>query len=142
MTPSTRRALWYSLVIAATLAIGWLAGAAGRFRAERGQRDAEQRLQLSEARGAILSARLSLNAQNFGAAAAAFELATMRLGQARQRFLDLRQTGRAGTVERAIGLISEARQKAIALDQAAGEIAAQALAALDEVERLRDSGTT
>ena len=142
MTPSSKRFLWCFLAVVAALAAGWLTGAAGRFQAERAQRDAEQRLQLSEARAAILAARLSLQAQNFGEAARAFEVAKARLEQARQRFLDLRQTRAGGTVERAIGLIGEAQQRATALDQAAGEIAAQALAVLDEVERLRESGTT
>jgi hypothetical protein len=142
MTPAARRVLWYSLAFIVAATAGWFVGAAGRFEVERAQRDAEQRLQLSEARGAILAARLSLRAQNFGEAVVAFELAKARLEQSRQRFLDLRRMRAAGAVEKAIGLVGEARQKAAALDQAAGEVAAQALAVLDEIERLRESDAT
>jgi len=132
--PSAKRILWLSLAFAFALAVGWFAGAAGRFQAERAQRDAEQRLHLSDARGAVLAARLSLQAQNFGEAGAALELAVSRLEQARQRFLDLRQTGPAGALDKAIALLREARQKAAALDQTAGETAVQALAEMAGVE--------
>jgi hypothetical protein len=129
--------LWLSAAWIVTLVVGWLWGASGRLGAERAFRDAQQRLQLSEARVAMLSTRLSLQALNFGEAGAQLDLATARLEQARQRFLDLGQTAAAGAVADALALVEDTRQKARALDQSAREGILDALKALDEVEGLR-----
>jgi hypothetical protein len=113
-----------------TFVVGLVLGASGRMEAGRALHAAEQRLDLCEARAAILEGRVSLYNVNFGDASRSFEQAKPSLERALARFRDLGQTERAGHITTALGAVHDAPRRASQLDQASNTRAADALKAL------------
>ena len=69
-----------------TLGVGFVWGASGRFSIQNALDDTKQRLDLAEARGALLEVRVSLYNSNFGDAGRHFEEAKAPLRSARERY--------------------------------------------------------
>jgi hypothetical protein len=132
MTARVKIALAILVALGISFSLGWVLGASGRMEAERRAAAVEQQSDLSEARSAILEARVSLYNVNFGDASQAFEQAKLPLERARQRFLDLGQAERAGHVGSALTQVQEAQRLAGQLDQAANTRAAEALKAIEQ----------
>jgi hypothetical protein len=89
-----------------------------------------QQLDLTEARGRILEARVALYNVNFGDASRHFEEAKVPLRRVRQRYQDLGQSDAALSIESAIRHVEEAQRLAGSLDQSANTKAGEALEAI------------
>jgi hypothetical protein len=112
------------------LGLGYAWGASGRLTVQGALDAAQQQLDLAEARGHILEARVSLYNMNFGDASARFEDAKAPLRRVRQRYQDARRRDAASGVDAALGHVEEAQRLAGKLDQAANSKAGDALEAL------------
>jgi hypothetical protein len=117
-----------ALVVCFGLAYAW--GASGRGAAEDALAGVRQQLDLAEARGHLLEARVSLYNNNFGAASGSFEEAKVPLGRARDRYRSEGRPEAASGLETALQRIDEAQRLSGKLDQAAGSKAAEALDAI------------
>lgn len=105
---------------------GW-----GRWAAEKRVARVEAALALSEARRDALAGSLDLYKLNFGAAAGHFESARAAADHARALLKTAGVSSDSSDVASASALLDEARALAARLDQAAGQKAAAAIAALD-----------
>lgn len=112
------------------LGLGYAWGASGRLTIQGALDAAQQQLDLAEARGQILEARVSLYNMNFGDASSRFEDAKAPLRRVRQRYQDARRSDAASGVDAALGHVEEAQRLAGKLDQAANSKAGKALEAL------------
>lgn len=117
-----------ALIVCLGLAYVW--GASGRFALQRTLDETRQQLDLAEARGLILDARVSLYNLNFGEASRALEAAKVPLRRARERYQDLGRPDAALSVESAVRHVEEAQRLAGGLDQAANSKAGEALEAI------------
>ena len=117
-----------ALVVCLGLGYGW--GASGRFSVERSLDDTRQQLDLAEARGRILDARVSLYNVNFGDASRNLEEAKPALRRVRERYQDAGRSDAAGSIEAAIRHVEEAQRLAGKLDQASNAKAGEALEAI------------
>jgi hypothetical protein len=117
------------VLVALGIGFGW--GASGRLTAQRVAREASQQLDLAEARGRILEARVSLYNVNFGDAQRQLEEAKGPLTRARDRALDQRQRQTADALSAALTHAQEAQRLASRLDQGANTRAGEALKAID-----------
>jgi hypothetical protein len=136
----TRWVWWVAIAWLATLGLAWLWGASGRFEAARAAQEAEHRRRLADARGAMLEARVGVLLSNFGDAQAALDRARAALEAARPRYLALGQVAAAGALDEIVQRVAAARDQAAALDRAAGETTAEALAALARLEAGAETG--
>jgi hypothetical protein len=121
-------AVVFGLLIALGLGFAW--GASGRFSVQRTLDATHQQLDLTEARGRILEARVALYNVNFGDASRHFEEAKVPLRRVRQRYQDLGQSDAALSIESAIRHVEEAQRLAGSLDQSANTKAGEALEAI------------
>jgi hypothetical protein len=112
---------------------GWLWGSFGRWAAEGNLRDVELRVQIAEARGSLLSARVNLFEINFGKASTELERAKQAMSVAAGLLEKAGRADEAAFVRQALTKAGEAQQLAGAVDQTAGARAAEALAALARV---------
>lgn len=112
------------------LGLGYAWGASGRGTAEDALADARQQLDLAEARGRLLDARVSLYNNNFGDASRGFEEAKDPLGRVRDRYREEGRRDAASGIETALQRIDEAQRLSGKLDQAANSKAAEALDAI------------
>jgi hypothetical protein len=110
------------------LGFGW--GASGQRGLQTALDDARQQLDLAEARGQILDARVSLYNNNFGDASRHFEDAKPPLRRVKQRYQDDGQRDGAARIDAALGHVEEGQRLAGKLDQAANAKAGDALEAL------------
>ena len=116
------------LVVCLGLGFGW--GASGRLGLQSALDDARQQLDLAEARGQILDARVSLYNNNFGDASRHFEDAKTPLRRVKERYQDDSQRDAAARIDAALGLVEEGQRLAGRLDQAANAKAGEALEAM------------
>jgi hypothetical protein len=123
--------LWGLLVAVILVAAGWVWGASGRWAAQASLRDAELRLRLSDARGALARARVDLFELNYGQASRHLDQARSALEDAASRLDENRQPDRAGAVREALKKTLEAQQLASSVNTAANERAGEALKLLD-----------
>jgi len=121
------------LVVALGLGFAW--GAAGRSAAEKALVEARGQLDLADARGRLLDARVSLYNTNFGDARRSLEEAKTPLGRLRARYLDEGRRDAASDIDAALRHLDEAQRLAGKLDQAANSRADDALKALDAATR-------
>lgn len=121
-------AVFGALIVCLGLGYAW--GASGRFTVQGALDAAQQQLDLAEARGHILEARVSLYNMNFGDASARLEDAKVPLRRIRQRAQDAGRRDAASGVDAALGHVEEAQRLAGKLDQAANSKAGDALEAL------------
>jgi hypothetical protein len=116
------------LVVCLGLGFGW--GASGQRGLQSALDDAQQQLDLAEARGQILDARVSLYNNNFGDASRHFEDAKTPLRRVKERYQDDSQRDAAARIDAALGLVEEGQRLAGRLDQAANAKAGEALEAM------------
>jgi hypothetical protein len=112
------------------LGLGYVWGASGRFSIQTSLDQARQQLDLAEARGALLEARVSLYNVNFGDASRHFEEAKAPLRRARDRYQQVGNNAAAGSIAAALEHVEEGQRLAGRLDQAANAKASDALQAI------------
>ena len=112
------------------LGLGFAWGAAGRIGLQAALDDARQQLDVAEARGRILDARVSLYNNNFGDASRHFGEAKDPLRRVRGRYQDAKRTDAASAIDAAISHVEEAQRVADKLDQSANTKAGEALEAI------------
>ena len=117
------------LVIALGGAYWW--GASGRSTAQDALDSVQQRLDLAEARGYILEARVSLYNVNFGDAQRQLDDAKGPLTRARDRAQTQGRKESADALTAALGHVQEAQRLAGRLDQNANSRANEALKAIE-----------
>ena len=112
------------------LGLGYAWGASGKSTLQTALDDARQRLDLAEARGLILDARVSLYNMNFGDASRRFEEAKDPLRRIRQRLVDAGNTDAVRSLSAALEHLDEAQRLAGKLDPASNSKAGEALEAV------------
>jgi hypothetical protein len=122
--------LYAAVAIVIVLGLGFAWGSSGRVTAQRALDDARQQLDLAEARGRILEARVSLYNVNFGDAQRQLEDAKAPLTRARDRYQEQGKRDAAEGVSAAIARVQEAQRLAARLDQNANTQANEALKAI------------
>ena len=124
------------LVLAAIIAlivaagIGYAMGGSGRFTLQTALDETRERLDLAEARGQLLEARVSLYNVNFGDASRHFEESKAPLRRLRDRFQRVGKNAAAGSIAAAMAQVEEGQRLAGKLDQAANSKANDALEAI------------
>jgi hypothetical protein len=131
-----RLALLVLALIVVLLGLGYVWGSSGRSAAESALQTARQGLDIAEARGHLLDARVSLYNMNFGEASKRLEDAKDPLRRTRDRYRQDGDDDAARNVTTALERIDEAQRLAGQLDQAANSKAGEALDAI----RLATSG--
>ena len=114
-----------ALIVA--LGVGYLWGSSGRSPIEHALDESRLQLDLAEARGHLLDARVSLYNVNFGDASQHFEAAKAPLGRVRDRLQKDRDSAAAAKIGTALDQIANAQRLAGKLDQTANAKAAEAL---------------
>ncbi len=117
-----------ALIVCLGLGFGW--GASGQRGLQSALDDARQRLDLAEARGQILDARVSLYNNNFGDASRHFEDAKPPLRRLKAQYHDAGRNDAASGIDAALGHVEEGQRLAGKLDQAGNTKAGEALEAL------------
>jgi hypothetical protein len=112
------------------LGLGYVWGVSGRSALESQLDDARQHLDVAEARGHVLDARVSLYNMNFGDASRRLEEAKVPLRRIRQRYVDDGQDDVVRSLAAALEHVDEAQRLAGKLDQAANSKAGEALEAV------------
>ncbi len=126
----TKLVLTGVVILIVVLGLGFAWGASGRRTAQRALDDAGQQLDLAEARGRILEARVSLYNVNFGEAQRQLEDAKTPLGRARDRYQQQGKRDAAEAIGAALARVQEAQRLAGRLDQNANSQANEALKAI------------
>src|SRR3954467_11845672 len=114
------------VVLLVALGLGFAWGASGRLTAERTLDETKQQLDLAEARGRILEARVSLYNVNFGDAQRQLEDARKPLQRMRERYLAESRRDAADAIAAADPHVQEAQRLAAKLDPAANNQANEA----------------
>jgi hypothetical protein len=117
-----------ALIVCIGLGFAW--GASGRMRLESSLDQARQQIDIAEARGALLDARISLYNNNFGDASRHLEDAKGALRKARDGYQQRRKNDAAGAISSALERVDEAQRLAGKLDPAANSKASEALDAV------------
>jgi hypothetical protein len=121
----------YALVaVVVTLGLGYTWGAYGRAAIQEALDDTRQQLDLAEARGHLLDARVSLYNMNFGDASRRLEDAKGPLRRTREQYSDRDRDESARAVATALEHVDEAQRLANKLDQAANTKTGEALEAI------------
>lgn len=117
------------------LAAGWVWGASGRLELQSRLNDADLRVQISDARGRLLAARVDLYSLNFGAATQNLEAAKIPLEAVIHRYERDGETARVAEAQGALRVVEDARRLSAQLDQSAQGAVAGAVAALERATR-------
>jgi hypothetical protein len=125
-----RLALTAVVALLVTLGFGYLWGSSGRYPLQNALEEARAHLDLAEARGQLLDARVSLYNMNFGEASRHFEEAKPPLQRARDRYQQDGNNAAADRIAASLAHIDEAQRLAGKLDQAANSKASDALEAI------------
>jgi hypothetical protein len=115
------------VLIIVALGLGFAWGASGRMTLEHGLTDAQQQLDLSDARSRVLDARVSLYNVNFGDAQRQLEDAKAPLTRARDRMQADGNKDAASALSTALTKVQDAQRLASRLDQGANTQAGEAL---------------
>lgn len=118
------------VLLIVVLGLGFAWGAAGRLTAQRAVDETKQQLDLAEARGKLLEARVSLYNVNFGDAQRQFEEAKAPLTRARDRYQQDDKRDAAESLAAALAHLQEAQRLAGKLDPNANNQANEALKAI------------
>jgi hypothetical protein len=113
-----------------TLGLGYGWGASGRRAVQGALDDTKQQLDLAEARGHLLDARVSLYNMNFGDASRRLEEAKAPLRRTRERYSENHKGESARALATALEQVDEAQRLANKLDPAANTKAGEALDAI------------
>ena len=116
------------LIVCVGLGFAW--GVSGRGEIQNALDSTRQRLDVAEARGHILDARVSLYNNNFGDASRHFEEAKVALRRVRDRFSEDGQRDAVASVSAALERLDEAQRLSGKLDPAANSKAGEALEAV------------
>jgi hypothetical protein len=116
------------LIVCVGLGFAW--GVAGRGELQSALDSTRQRLDVAEARGNILDARVSLYNNNFGDASRQFEEAKVALRRVRDRYAEKGRRDSVSSVSAALERLDEAQRLAGKLDPAANSKAGEALEAV------------
>jgi hypothetical protein len=119
-----------AIALLVCLAAGYVWGASGRGAIQTSLDEARQHLDVAEARGHILDARVSLYNINFGDASRHFEEAKTPLRRVKERYQGARQSDAAGRIDAALSLVEEAQRLSGKLDPTANAKAGEALDAI------------
>jgi hypothetical protein len=117
-----------ALIVAVGIGFAW--GYSGKGTAVRALSDSKQQLDLAEARGRILEARVSLYNVNFGDAQRQLEDAKAPLTRARDRYQQDGKRDAAEGLSTALAKVQDAQRLASRLDQNANSQANEALKAI------------
>ena len=117
------------------LGLGYAWGASGRWSLETALEESRQRVDVAEARGALLDARVSLYNNNFGDASRRLEDAKEPLRRVQQRIQDDGPREAASSIDAALRHVDEAQRLAGQLDPAANSRTGEALDALRVASR-------
>lgn len=117
-----------ALIVTLGLGYGW--GASGRRAIQAALDDTKQQLDLAEARGHLLDARVSLYNMNFGDASRRLEDAKAPLRRTRERYSENSKDESARAMATALEHVDEAQRLANKLDPAANTKAGEALEAI------------
>jgi hypothetical protein len=112
------------------LGLGYAWGSSGRRALQSSLAEATERLDIAEARGQLLDARVSLYNMNFGDASRRFEEAKVPLRRIRQHYVDTGNDEAVRAVSAGLEHVDEAQRLAGKLDPAANSKAGEALEAL------------
>jgi hypothetical protein len=123
-------ALTVLVTLIVTLGLGYVWGASGRFSLSNALEDTKLQLDLAEARGHLLDARVSLYNVNFGDASRHFEEAKAPLRRAQDRYQSMGRSAAAKSIATALEYAAEGQRLAAKLDQTANARAADALEAI------------
>jgi hypothetical protein len=118
------------VVLVVAVGIGFAWGASGRRAAEEARDAALQRVDMAEARGKILEARVSLYNVNFGDAQRLLEEAKAPLGRVRDRYQQDGNDQAAQAIATGLTHVANAQQLAGKLDASANTEANAALVAI------------
>jgi hypothetical protein len=129
MTP-TKWVLSALVALIVVAGMGYAMGGSGRFTLQQSLDDTRERLDVAEARGQILEARVSLYNVNFGDASRHFEEAKAPLRRVRERLQRVGKNAAAGSIGAALAHVEEAQRLAGKLDQSANAKANDALEAI------------
>lgn len=110
--------------------IGYAMGGSGRYQLQSALDETRERLDLAEARGHLLDARVSLYNVNFGDASKHFEESKAPLRRVRERYQRVGKNAAAGSIAAAMAHVDEAQRLAGKLDQASNAKANDALEAI------------
>jgi hypothetical protein len=122
-----RIALSVLVALIVTLGLGYVWGSSGRSPVEEALEQSRQQLDLAEARGHLLDARVSLFNLNFGEASQHFEEAKVPLGRVRDRLQKSGDRAAAEKLGTALDQIADAQKRAGKLDQSANSKTGEAL---------------
>ena len=122
--------LMFVVIVIVVLGLGFAWGAAGRVAAQRAVDETKQQLDLAEARGKLLEARVSIYNVNFGDAQRQLDEAKTPLTRARDRFQQDDKRDAAEGINAALAHIQEAQRLAGRLDPNANNQANEALKAI------------
>jgi hypothetical protein len=125
-----KKVLIAAAVLVVVLGFGFAWGHAGLSTTQHALDDTKQQLDLAEARGRILEARVSLYNVNFGDAQRQFEDAKAPLTRARDRYQQDGKRDAAEGLSAALAKLQEAQRLAGRLDQNANSQANEALKAI------------
>ena len=117
-----------TLIVVLGLGYGW--GASGRRAIQTALDETKQQLDLAEARGHLLDARVSLYNMNFGDASRRLEEAKTPLRRTRDRYSENSKDQSARALATALEHVDEAQRLANKLDPAANTKAGEALEAI------------
>jgi hypothetical protein len=128
----TRGRILLSVLVAilVTLGLGYVWGASGKYSLSRSLDEARQQLDIAEARGHLLDARVSLYNVNFGDASRHLEEAKAPLRRVQDRYQGMGNGTAANSVAAAVEHLNEAQRLAGKLDQTANAKAGDALEAI------------
>ena len=123
-------ALTALVALIVTLGLGYAWGSSGRFSMSNALEESRQQLDLAEARGHLLDARVSLYNVNFGDASRHFEEAKAPLRRAQDRYQNMGKNAAANSIAAALENAAEGQRLAAKLDQTANAKAGDALEAI------------
>jgi hypothetical protein len=118
------------VLVLVLLGLGYAWGSSGRRTMQSALDEARQQLDIAEARGQLLDARVSLYNMNFGDASRRFEDAKVPLRRIQQRYVDEGKDDASRSIAAALERLDEAQRLAGKLDQAANSKASEALEAI------------
>ena len=118
------------VVILITLGFGFAWGNSGRAAAQKALDDSKQQLDIAQARGQILDARVSLYNVNFGDAQRALDDAKAPLTRARDRAQSDKKDDAAKALSDALTHVDNAQRLASKLDPSSNNEASEALKAI------------
>ena len=130
----TRLALTVVLALVVAIGIGYALGGSGRLELQNALDDARASLDVAEARGHLLDARVSLYNVNFGDASRHFEEAKAPLRRVRERYQRVGKNAAANSISAALEHVDEAQRMAGKLDQTSNAKANDALEAIRVAE--------